>query len=82
MQHESRKRPHADNIDDFSSSKKRIMDNSSPQLNGVHHNSDEPTFDNLEVPCFLYSTFSSCFIVASLAIQEGGHIQTNALLLA
>ncbi|KAL9711593.1 E3 ubiquitin-protein ligase bre1 [Leucoagaricus gongylophorus] len=48
MQHESRKRPHADNIDDFSSSKKRTMDNSSPQLNGVHHNSDEPTFDNLE----------------------------------
>jgi len=57
MQYESRKRPHADSTDDLLSSKKRVIASSSLQLNGAHHNSDEPTLDNLEVLCFIYSTF-------------------------
>jgi len=57
MQHESRKRPHADSPDDLLSSKKRVIASSSLELNGAHHNSDEPTLDNLEVLRFIYSTF-------------------------
>ena len=57
MQHESRKRPHADSTDDLLSSKKRVIASSSLELNGAHHNSDEPTLDNLEVLRFIYSTF-------------------------
>jgi hypothetical protein len=51
MDHESRKRPHADDQDDSSSNKKRAMTSASgsPQPNGVNFNSDEPTLDNLEV---------------------------------
>ncbi|KAF5351869.1 hypothetical protein D9756_007572 [Leucocoprinus leucothites] len=50
MYHESRKRPHADEEDDLLSSKKRAMasGSGSPQSNGLNHNSDEPTLDNLE----------------------------------
>ncbi|KAJ3567584.1 hypothetical protein NP233_g6273 [Leucocoprinus birnbaumii] len=50
MLHDSRKRPHVDDESDISSSKKRAMasGSGSPQPNGVHHNSDEPTLDNLE----------------------------------
>ncbi|KXN91035.1 E3 ubiquitin-protein ligase BRE1 [Leucoagaricus sp. SymC.cos] len=49
MHHESRKRPHTDDDDDLSTSKKRAVTsvNGSPQPNGVS-DSDEPTLDNLE----------------------------------